>query len=138
MTKGQDAIGFRMAYRNLVLSGALKTIFRPDNDKYQELYSTGSLVEGRIIKRPGCSAEGILPIMTDDQVILRVKSCNRVRIEDLTYVDFLESSPDVKTQLALGFHLALIYNEDKGTFSPDKWVVRIVVEYVEINRGTEK
>lgn len=138
MKKTTDAIGFRMVYRNLVLSHSLTTIFRPDNPKYKELYCCGPIVEGRIITEPGNSRLNINPAYTDDAVYLKAKSVRRIALQDLKPEDFIGSSPDIQNVQELIYHLGMIYNKPAEEFMPDTKVIRIELEYVNLKEETDE
>lgn len=130
MKKEKDAIGFRMVYRDLVLSRSLTTIFRPDNPKYKKLYGAGSVIEGRIIVQPGIARNKIEPKFTNDRIKLRVKSIKRLALKDLKPDDFIGSSPDVQNVLSLIYHLGMIYNIPASDFKPETKIIKIELEYV--------
>lgn len=130
MPKQEDAIGFRMVYRDLVLSRSLTTIFRPNDQKYEELYGTGSLVEGIIIQQPGSASLSIKPIFTEDTIRLKVKSIKRIALKNLKQEDFLGSSPDVQDTTGLIYHLGMIYDKPANSYVPNTKIIKIELEYV--------
>jgi len=134
MCNGEGAIGFRMVYRDLVLSGSLTTVFRLDRAKYEQLFKSGSVVEGGIIRQPGNREENRNPVFTEDEISLRIKTLKKISLRDLRPVDFFGSSPDVKDMQGLIYHLGLIYNQPAGSFHPETKVIKIELEYLSIRR----
>ncbi|MBI2062220.1 MAG: hypothetical protein HYT64_00780 [Candidatus Yanofskybacteria bacterium] len=125
-----DAIGFRMAYRDLVLCRSLTTIFRPDNPKYEGLYREGSVVEARIIRRPGNEELNIPPEFAPERKKVRVKSLKRLELRDLKPEDFAGSSPDVQTVQGLMYHLGIIYDAPASEYTPSTKLIKIELEYI--------
>lgn len=136
MIDSGKAMGFRMVYRDLVLSGSLTTVFRPGRAKYEELYKPGKVVQGAIIRQPGSPEDGqereIDPVFTGDEISLRIKSQKKVLLKNLRPVDFFGSSPDVKDEQDLIYHLGMIYNQPASSFSPNTIIIRIELEYLSV------
>lgn len=130
MLKSENEIGFRMVYRDMVLSRSLTTIFRPDDRKYEKLYGAGSLIKGKIIEQPGSASLEINPVFTEDTVRLEVKSIKKIALKDLKPEDFLGSSPDVQDVMGLIYHLGMIYNKPAISYMPNESVIKISLEYV--------
>lgn len=134
MGNGEGAIGFRMVYRELVLTGSLTTVFRPNRAKYEQLFKPGSVVEGGIIRIPGNRLENIKPIFTEDEISLKIKAFKKILLKNLRPIDFFGSSPDVKNVQGLIYHLGMIYNQAAASFNPETEVIRIKLEYLTIRR----
>lgn len=135
--KINEAIGFRMVYRDLVLSRSLTIIFRPDSPKYKELYCCGHVIEGKIIAEPGNPRLKVNPTYTDDVVYLKAKSVSRIALSDLKPEHFVGSSPDVQNVQGLIWQLGLIYNKSASEFTPKTKVIRIELEYVNQKEETK-
>jgi hypothetical protein len=129
MRRDEDAIGIRTVYRDLVLSGSLRTIFRPNDVKYEHLYKPGEQAEVRIIELPGSERLELPPQYAPEKIPVVVEKLERIALKDLGAKDFFYSSPDVQNALQLAFHLGLIYNKPVSEFQPDTMVMKITLRY---------
>lgn len=129
------ALGFRITYRDLVLSKKLAVVFRPFNSKYLRLYKKGALVEGVIIARPGNFFLNQKPCLTGDEILLRIKSIRPMLIGSLKNKDFDGSSPDVYNPSSLAYHLGMVYNRPASEFNKHIKIIKIELEYVRTKKG---
>lgn len=125
-----SSLGFRFVYRPIILSGSLTTIFRPNLPKYKKLFPQGVVVSVRIILIPGNEKTNTPPVYTNERLQARIKSITIHNVKDLKPQDFEGSSPDVKDQASLAYHLGLIYNQPLDNFRNDKKIIKIKLEYL--------
>jgi hypothetical protein len=129
MRRDEDAIGIRNVYRDLVLSRSLRTIFRPDDLKYEQLYRPGEQAEVRIILLPGSERLQLPPQYAPERIPVIVEKLERIALKDLQASDFFHSSPDVQNAGQLAFHLGLIYNKPVSDYRPETMVIKITLRY---------
>jgi hypothetical protein len=131
----QESLGFRIVYRDIVLSKKLTVVFRPFDQKYLKLYKKGALVRGVIIAQPGNASFNQKPCITDDEILLRIKSIKPMLISSLKNKDFDGSSPDVYNPPSLAYHLGMVYNRPASKFNKHIKIIKIELEYVRTKKG---
>jgi hypothetical protein len=126
----RDEMAFRARYRELLLSRALTTVFRPGDRIFPRWrgYAQGEIVTARIISKPGSDELGVPPKFYDIRIPIRITALSVARIESLGADAFLGSSPDVSDPASLVQHLYQIYGRPLADFGNQ--VTRIAFVYI--------
>jgi hypothetical protein len=126
----RDEMAFRSRYRDLILTRALTTVFRPGDRIYPNWrgYTQGEIVTARIIRMPGSDELGVPPEFDDLRIPIRIKTISVSSIDTLDGAAFIGSSPDVHDRASLAAHLHQIYGRPISAFGNQ--VTRIVFAYI--------
>lgn len=125
----RDEIAFRKEYSKLVESKSLTTVFRPGNRIFPNWrgYKPGEKLTARIISIVGDDSTFTPPVFTDFKECVIVKEIKLVSLSNLSDIDFIGSSDDIKNRSELISHLKQIYGKEPGEY--DELVTKIVLSY---------
>lgn len=137
MALPRDEMAIRKVYEPLVVSGDLKTVFRPGNRVCSEgedvtrCYWEGEEITVRIVEVPGSDVHEIAPKFSESVMrSVRIFKIENIAFEDLILEHFEGSSPDVQTSEQVAYHLGLVYGRTPDQVMKEG-VTRIGLKYLD-------
>ncbi len=130
-----NEMAIRKVYWPLVKACKINTFFRPGVRLCNDFrgYCEKQNIKLRCILQTGSDFHAISPIFSDDYMYVSIEKIYSKKIKDLSDKDFYGASPDVKNEVALKYHLGLIYNISIDELNDDFQVTIIKINYINEN-----